>query len=261
MSAQDRFNDIAPYYDAIMSHVDYERWVTVASALADLLPRGFLHLDAACGTGTLLKRLRRAGWHSVGCDLSPAMVRTGQRDYPRVPCAVADLRALPFTGVFDFATCLFDSVNFLLDTCDLEKAFAEISAALKEGGLFYFDVVTERMVTQHFAGQQWTESNGAFRTTWTSTYQPATATAETSVQVRNGPGCTILERIFPRETLERTLSRTGFQLLAVYDAEGWRAPRKRTIRIDLIAVKGRNPRVRAGLRKARACVRRELGWT
>src|SRR5690606_17293139 len=52
----DSFEDLARYYDRLMVHVDYDRWYAVAGAIAGLLPRPFLHVDLACGTGTLLRK-------------------------------------------------------------------------------------------------------------------------------------------------------------------------------------------------------------
>ena len=191
MAVRDTFCDLARYYDHIMDHVDYDRWFTVTTALAQLLPRDFVHLDAACGTGTLLKRLRRTGWRTIGVDLSPAMLRAGlsaRRPPPGMapPAAAADLRALPFQSRIDYVTCLFDSVNFLLDMDDVRRMFAEVHGILKDTGLFYFDIVTERMVTQHFDNQEWTEQDGRFSTTWRSSYDRQTHVTETEVRVGTG---------------------------------------------------------------------------
>jgi len=237
MPTQDALSEIARYYDGIMDHVDYDRWYTVATALAALLPENFVHLDAACGTGTLLKRLHRDGWNSVGVDLSFAMLSAGLGRRTVLPVAAGDLRALPLSAGVNYATCLFDSLNFLLEIEDLKRAFIEISGALRPEGLFYFDVVTERMVTQHFDGQEWTENNGKFSTTWSSTYSRKTGIAETHVRVNTGPEGVILERVFTQREIERALDEAGFEVLGSYDAHTWRSPNRRTTRIDYVAAK------------------------
>ena len=174
MAAYDPFADIAPYYDTIMEHVNYGRWFRVTEALSTLLPPGFTHVDAACGTGVLIKRLRADGWRSFGVDLSFAMIRAGRKGPRALPAATADLRALPLHGGADYVTCLFDSLNFLLEYEDVERAFGQIYGALAPQGLFYFDVVTERMVKDYFEGQEWIEQNGRFSTTWRSAWPIAT---------------------------------------------------------------------------------------
>lgn len=239
MAAHDSLGEIALYYDGIMHHVDYDRWYAVTTALAALAPEPFVHLDAACGTGTLLKRLRRDGWRSLGVDLSLAMLHAGlagARNRP-LPAAAGDLRALPLAGSVDFATCLFDSLNFLLEMPDLERAFIEMYGALRPNGLFYFDVVTQRMVTQHFEGQEWTENNGRFSTTWRSSYCRKTAIAETRIRVNRGAEGIILERIYTPHEIEKALGNAGFTVLGAYDANTWKSPGRRTTRIDYIAAK------------------------
>jgi SAM-dependent methyltransferase len=260
MPAQDSLCEIARYYDGIMHHVDYDRWYTVTTALAALLPENFVHLDAACGTGTLIKSLRRDGWKSVGVDLSFAMLRAGAGGAINrtLPVAAGDLRALPLAAGVDFATCLFDSINFLLETEDLARAFLEVAGALRPEGVFYFDVVTELMVTQHFEGQEWTENNGRFTTTWSSTYSRKTGIAETHVRVGSGPKGIILERVFTQREIERALDEAGLTVLGAYDAHTWRSPGRRTIRIDYVAAKSVPRAMKKRFRSIRADLRARL---
>lgn len=259
MRATDTFSEIAPYYDTIMERVDYDRWVTATAALASLLPQRFVHLDVACGTGRLIKRLRRAGWNSIGVDFSFSMLRAGRRKMRNLPVAAADLRWLPLAGSVDYVTCLFDSINFLLSLDDVHAALRQISLALKANGLLYFDIITERMVLEYFADQRWTEQNGRFTTTWDSRYCRATATAETEIRVNTGPTCILRERVYPQQAIEEAVNDAGLHLLGIFDAETWQKPTKRTERIDLIACKSPFPQLKRRFRKVYATVRSQLG--
>ncbi len=234
----DSFATLARYYDRIMAHVDYDRWYLAALALGDMLPSTFRHADLACGTGTLVKRLHRARWNTLGLDLSPAMIRMGQKDDLPWRGVVGDLRALPFRRALNLITCLFDSINFLLDEADMEMAIQQCADALRPGGLFYFDFVTEEMVLRHFADQHWTENNGTFSSSWESTYDRATGITETAIRVNNGVANTIRERIHSRTSIERALANAGMRPLAFLDAGTWKRPGRKTIRVDVIAVRG-----------------------
>ncbi|MCX5756955.1 MAG: class I SAM-dependent methyltransferase [Candidatus Hydrogenedentes bacterium] len=233
----DAFEDLAPYYDHIMEHVNYGRWFHIAEALSAMLPRGFTHVDTACGTGVLIKRLRAAGWRSFGVDLSFAMIRAGKRGPKALPAATADLRALPLHGGADYVTCLFDSLNFLLERDDVLRAFREVHGALSPQGLFYFDIVTERMVKDYFDGQEWTEQNGRFSTTWRSAYSRKTSVVDTRIRVNSGASGAVRERVYSQKDIERALGEAGFHLLGVFDAHSWRAPGRKSIRLDFVAVK------------------------
>jgi SAM-dependent methyltransferase len=221
-----------------MEHVNYDRWFFTTVALADLLPSPFRHLDAACGTATLVEKLRTTGWDSVGIDLSASMLWEGRKKNRDLPLAVADLRALPFTETADIATCLFDSLNFLLDEAELAGAIAQLYGTLRPGGILYADIITERMVTEHFEGQQWEEVNSGFTSRWVSHYDYKSGIAESQVRVNTGNTSVIRERVYPPERVRALLEAAGFRVLAMLDAETWKAPRKKTTRIDFVAVKG-----------------------
>lgn len=248
---RDTFSDIARYYDGIMDHVDYDRWLTVAAELATMLPEGFRHLDAACGTGTLLKMLRQAGWRSVGLDLSFAMLREGRKGARRTPMAAADLRALPVNQGVDYITCLFDSMNFLIEWADFQRALTGFYDALTPHGLLYFDVVTERMVSDYYEGQSWVEENGRFRTTWDNEYDRNKRVIRSKIRINTGAACDLDERIYSREDIERGLGDAGFQVLGVVDAHTWHRPTRKTVRLDFVACKGDARRYRKAFRDIR----------
>jgi len=235
---KDMFDEIARYYDPIMAHVDYDRWFMVVTELSAMLEPGFRHLDAACGTGVLLKMLRRTGWRSMGIDLSHAMLRAAGKNGIAPPAAVADMRALPFAGAFDYVTCLFDSMNFLVALKDVQQALHAFYAVMAPNSLLYFDVVTERMVQDHYADDEWIEDNGRFTTTWRNHYDHKRKVIICDIRVNTGRACHLIERIYRREQLEHAATKAGFRLLHVCDAHAWRPPTKKTVRMDFLAVKG-----------------------
>jgi SAM-dependent methyltransferase len=240
MTRADQFADLSHHYDAIMREVDYDRWVVVVTLLADLVPsRGVRHIDLACGTGRLLKRLVQLGWSSTGVDLSHGMLRQTRRG-PYVPAvAAADLTALPFGRRFNYATCVFDSINFLLDNDRLHAAFRAVADTLSDGGVFYFDVITERMVTRHFANKHWSEDNDGISTTWSAKYNRRTRLAELDIRVNTGPSHHIRERVYTSDEIRQAIEFAGLSLLGEFDAETWGLPNSQTVRVDYVAV--RNP--------------------
>ena len=145
-------------------------------------------------------------------------------------------------------TCLFDSMNFLLDTEDLYAVLRQFSNAMADDGILYFDVVTERMVTDHFEDQSWSESNGRFTTTWSSTYDRKTCIADTTVKVGNSVQAVLQERIYPLSEIENALSEAGLELIGTYDAETWKKPDRKTLRIEFVCVKQNTRELRKKLK-------------
>jgi SAM-dependent methyltransferase len=96
------------------------------------------HLDIACGTGLALQYFRKEGWTSTGIDLSVPMLELARRRTPRV--VAADFRALPLRGRFARITCLYDSLNHMMERDDLVAAFRAIRGVMEHDSLFLFDV-------------------------------------------------------------------------------------------------------------------------
>lgn len=93
------------------------------------------HLDLACGTGKVVELFRSLGWRSTGVDASLPMLERAAG-----PRAAGDLRALPFRSTFARITCLYDSLNHLLEPHDLGEAFRQVRSVMDGESLFLFDI-------------------------------------------------------------------------------------------------------------------------
>lgn len=250
MTLQDGFAPIANHYDDIMEHVNYDRWIHVVTALGAMLEEPFRHLEAGCGTGVLMKRLNAYNWNSVGMDLSPAMLRVARHRYSLSPLVQANFCSLPFVEAFQLVTCLFDSLNFLLTEEEFAAAICSFYRVLAPGGILYFDVVTEKMIADHFENTSWTEHHDRFRSSWVSAYKRQTKTCETRVRINSGEESITYERMYSPTYIQEVLQETGFSLLAMRDANNWKKVTKRTTRIDFIAVKGDPDKYRQAFKTA-----------
>ena len=96
------------------------------------------HLDVACGTGLALRYFAERGFQSTGADFSMPMLAVARERSPRL--IDADARALPFRGTFGLITCLYDSLNHMMTSDDLERTFREIAALMSPESLFFFDM-------------------------------------------------------------------------------------------------------------------------
>lgn len=96
------------------------------------------HLDLACGTGFIVESFRREGWSSVGVDASVEMLATARRRAPQF--IAGDFRALPLRRTFARVTCLYDSLNHLLEKSDLVAAFGAVRSVMDHDSLFLFDM-------------------------------------------------------------------------------------------------------------------------
>ncbi|MDP9361235.1 MAG: class I SAM-dependent methyltransferase [Acidobacteriota bacterium] len=139
MTASESYGAFAYAYDQALG----ERYFrAVRRLLAEVMERypaaGTTHLDVACGTALAIPFFASRGFDSTGVDLSPVMLQLARA---RARCLVAgDTRALPLRGTFSRITCLYDSLNHLLEPQELAASFGEIARVMDGDSLFIFDM-------------------------------------------------------------------------------------------------------------------------
>jgi ubiquinone/menaquinone biosynthesis C-methylase UbiE len=133
-----------------MAHVDYPAWASHVERLwrhLGVRPRRIL--ETAAGTLALAPYLKRPSRHLVHSDLSVEMLRRApDRNALRVG---ADYRKLPFRqSSFDAVLCLYDAVDYCLETDGLQAFFLEAERVLKPRGTLVFDFVTSLNSARYF---------------------------------------------------------------------------------------------------------------
>lgn len=156
------YETFAPFYDSYTADHGHDEWMTdIATMIRRHDPPGNRLLDVACGTGKSFMPMLDRGYVVTACDLSPAMVaRARARLGPRGDVRVADMRALPWRGAFDVATCIDDSINYLLSLAEVVAAMRSIREALVPRGLVVFDVNSLGAYRRAFADEVTFETNG-----------------------------------------------------------------------------------------------------
>ncbi len=97
-------------------------------------------LDLACGMGRHIQELQSLGYHTVGCDLSYILLRTGLTEYGPMAVARADMRRLPFgDGVFAGLVNFFTSFGYFATEAENALVVHEMARVLKPGARFLFD--------------------------------------------------------------------------------------------------------------------------
>ncbi len=101
-----------------------------------MLPAGARVLDAGCGHGDpVIDRLLGKGMQVTGSDISPAMLRRAQEQFPQAAFVNKATPEIDFEAEFDGA-CSFSSTLYL-DPVDLFNSIYRLHRALKPGGLLF----------------------------------------------------------------------------------------------------------------------------
>lgn len=145
------YTKLAPIYDYLMRHVDYQRWADYVSLIFKMVQVDVRTiLDIACGTGTLIQRLRQRGYKAVGFDLSQEMISLAKRKNQGVPLWRGDMRCFASKRRFDAVVCLFDSINYLMNLKELGEVLRAVEEVLHKEGIFIFDISTEKNSLKNF---------------------------------------------------------------------------------------------------------------
>ncbi|ERP38924.1 class I SAM-dependent DNA methyltransferase [Chitinivibrio alkaliphilus] len=144
VAQQECYGRLASFYDTMMSHVPYSNWVhLIKDILADYCekedPRLF---EIGGGTGTLGSILVYEGFAYQGSDYSFDMCQAAWKKGLDYLCC--DCRHIPIQSIYDLVFFCFDGINYLHSLDDYAMTFLEVHRVLAPGGLFLFDITTER---------------------------------------------------------------------------------------------------------------------
>jgi SAM-dependent methyltransferase len=227
-------------YEILATLYDAAGWGDFAERMADrVLALAAGHglseirhvVDVACGTGISAARFARAGCSVTGVDRSPQMLarareRVAQAGLQGVTFIEADMRDFVPDEPADLVTCMYDSLNYLLEEADLAAAFRCAASTLRDGGLYIFDMNTilglaegwgSRDAIHHDTGDWFIVG----RTRWD--HETATDTLVFHGFIRQGDlwerfAETHVERGYPVAKIRALLEQAGLTVLAVYDA-------------------------------------------
>ncbi len=182
-------------------------------------------VDLGCGTGTLALLLERQGWNVTGIDASPGMVDEARgkasRKGSKTGFFAADIRTFTLPRPVDLAVSVYDVLNHLPSTADLHLACAATGRALRDGGLFVFDLNNDRCFRRLWTRNE-TITERDFTMTLENSYDPQVRMAASRVHVafRDGREAldeTVEESCFQPEEVDAALKEAGFTVLHVRD--------------------------------------------
>jgi SAM-dependent methyltransferase len=152
------YDVFAPFYDAVQGdRADHSAYIR--SLIEEHHPEARTLLELACGTGSVMKQLA-SSYEVTGVDRSDAMLAVAREKLPDARFVEGDMTTVDLDETFDVVLCAFDSINHLLRFEEWEAVFDRALAHLNKGGIFLFDVNTERQL-EWFSAQpaltQWFE--------------------------------------------------------------------------------------------------------
>ncbi|MEH1775220.1 MAG: methyltransferase domain-containing protein [Nostoc sp.] len=107
--------------------------------LLSQLPAGAHILELGCGSGYLAQQLNIRGYKVTGIDASEGLLNYAKKNAPESEFILSDIRSFELSSVFD-AVLANDVLHFIQNNEDLKTVFKNVYAALKDGGVFVFNI-------------------------------------------------------------------------------------------------------------------------
>lgn len=240
----------AQVYDALTRNVDYP----ARAAYLDRLIRrygngGEIVLDLACGTGSLTAELDSLGYDMIGVDKSEAMLMQAQEKNLRLGKSILYLcqgmEELDLYGTVDAAVCMLDSVNHVTEEALLQRAFDRVALFLHPEGVFLFDVNTVYKGREILGDNAFLYDCDEVFCAWQNRWVESTLTTQVTLDfflpLEDGSyrreGEEFEERVYPHETLEAMLAKSGLRVEAVFGEDSFAPPGERDQRLIYVVKK------------------------
>ena len=246
-------------YEMLATLYNAAQWDTFAESMADRALElaaehdlGEIHhiVDVACGTGVAAAKFAASGYRVTGVDRSPQMLaqakkRIAEARLQGVTLVEADMRNFALAEPADLVTCMYDSLNYLLEETDLLAAFRCVTTALREGGLYIFDMNTVFGLAEGWGSRdfiRW-DSDDCFivcRSRWD--YERSMNTLTLHGFTRQDKSWkrfaeTHIQRGYPVATIQTLLEQAGLTVLSACDffAQDAAKPGPETSRVLVVA--------------------------
>jgi SAM-dependent methyltransferase len=116
-------------------------------------------LELGCGTGSMLKHLQHS-YEVSGLDASSRMLSIARDKVPDAKLFRQNMLDFKIDARFDVICCVFDSINHDRNFSEWKRVFARVRQHLSPGGVFIFDINTQRKLERHIAEPPWVHRFG-----------------------------------------------------------------------------------------------------
>ena len=215
------FATIAPYYDRLMSFVNYPGWVDYIEKIIKLNGiKESLIFNLACGTGVCLELWADRGYEVIGLDKSLNMLEVCKEKLLSKNSSLlvnGDMRNFKLGKKMPIITCLYDSLNYLLTEAELLRCFRRVYDALADDGIFIFDMNTIHSLRDEWGNNKFQRRDKGLFSIWSNQFNPNNNISSLSITLhvrRNGEDIVLREfhqeRGYPLSVIEELLNAAGF---------------------------------------------------
>ena len=153
MQRQSAYTHLAKWFEYLNDDCDYENWSQYLILKLEKYPLQ-TGLDIGCGGGWFTRAFERRGYRMTGLDVSASMLdfaqETALKQGVRSTYILGDITKMKLPARFDFVTAINDCFNYIPKN-KLLSAFKNVRSSLKKGGIFLFDISSQRKFNEKIA--------------------------------------------------------------------------------------------------------------
>ncbi len=241
------YTRLAPVYDAVMDHVDYDGWVAY---ILDLLARHEARvrsiLELGCGTGSFAQRIvRRLDVAYRATDGSEDMIEVARKklDGSAVELQILDFTEFSIDKCVDLILLLYDGINYLVDERDVEAFLSASYAALRDGAWLVFDQSTPSNSLNNEGAFDYSGSAAGSGYLRKSNFDPVGRIHQTDFEIMDGHRRYLerhVQKAYLPVEMQELIRRTPFDVVARYDGFTFRAGNDCSERLHWVLRKGQS---------------------
>ncbi len=243
MEGKSAYAHLAKWFEYLNDDCDYANWsqYLIAKLRGYPLLEG---LDIGCGGGWFTRAFSRAGFLMTGLDISEPMLNFAQetalKEGIRGEYLLGDITKFHSPKKYHFATAINDCINYIPKN-KLRAAFQKVNGALKKGGIFLFDISSEKKFREKIANTVSVDDREEVTYLCFHREEIDGVTMEVTLFEKAGEGYRRLDEIhrqyrYTEEEIVAALKECGFSLLSV---EGHLGEEKtQSDRLTFVAKKG-----------------------
>ena len=217
------YTNLANWFEELNDDCDYENWSQYLISKLKTYPLK-TGLDVGCGGGYFTRAFTRAGYAMTGLDVSPQMLDYAQnaslKAGIRGEYILGDIAKIKLPKRYDFVTAINDCINYVPKE-KVRSAFKNVGQALKKGGIFLFDVSSERKFREKIANTVCADDREGITYLAFNHTEGDKTTMEVTLFVKREDGAferydeTHTQYIYTEEEICEALKESGFSVLFV----------------------------------------------
>lgn len=234
------YTALAPAYDHILSHVDYDQWYRyLRSIMFQYMEYPEWILELGCGTGRFGAMFSRDDLPIYGMDRSIEMLKVAKgRAYGNFHIFCADMADFRLARPFDFIFSVHDTMNYFLTYTSLRKVLRAVRRSMHQGSIFMFDITTEYNIRRYFAGRVTRYRTRGTSIRWSNSYDEERRIVRSLLEFRHNDGTISaeehLQRIYAVEEMKGLLERERFRVMDIFGDYTFSAPCDDSVMINFI---------------------------